>query len=205
MVGLVTELDGLHFLLFHVEQQRQTTWHYRWRILPPCPAGYGEWREGSNVGQLVVLQPEIGRCQVEAQWRESAEAEWRQAALLTLQPPRLRFRVKAKGDVMIQKDSITAVASMGEAGVAAYHLAVPPYGLRLYEGEEASLKGRADSIHPANFLRIENEFRINDPLLEVVNASRSFEGWEWTPGPADCRLRPSEYRRSINYFALKAS
>lgn len=205
MVGLVTELDGFHFLLFHVEQQRPTMWRYRWRILPTCPKGYGEWREGKSDRPIEVMQPEIARCRVEAQWRDADNGEWRQVALLTLVPPRLRFRVRAKSDLIIQRETLTAVAAM-EDGVAAYRLIVPDYGLRLYAGEEASLVGRADSIHPANYFSGGNQFRTNDPLLEVVNASRAFDGWRWTDGSsADCRLTSSVHRRTVNYFALKAS
>jgi len=174
--GLISKIDGMSAILFHVEQSSADLWHYRWRITGNYPAPYLVWREGTTKARFVKITVEICNCAIEVEWRAEPGDEWSQVALLELDYARSRFAVTALADFMAA-DGFTVCSVMRDDGVAAYRFP----GLSLAAGEAVEVNAHADAPAWANVLLDPGEFQPRDDRLTVTNLGPSENAWREIP------------------------
>ena len=175
MLAVVTKLDGLNFLLFHVEQQ--TPYEYKWRIdREGC-----EWSLGKSTGKRAerVFPCESG-CRVEVQWRGlSKEGEgvgrWRKAALhefasgsadFAIEPLYERHVIKAGEEVIL------IAPSEFVEGAASYSF-TPSVDLSLIPGSPRTVRAKATGPYPFNHIPVAGSFISGAGPFRVTNLTRS--------------------------------
>lgn len=196
VVKLVTQVNGVSSLLFHVEHSPGEEWHWRWRITAPdgLPAAYLEWREGTAVEPRVIFQPEVTGCTVEAQWRPDGDGSWRQAALHVCATGVADFKVTAGAAGFDALQGWDAMAVLPCGWIANYHF----NGLRLAPHEERLLTGLADGAFPDNVLLAAGEFHSQDGLIRVENITPSRESLRPVPGvEAKLEMNPGCFARNM--------
>ncbi len=166
VVHLITRINGVAALLFHVEHSPGSVWFWRWRIVGDWPAAYLAWREGEARGARQVFHPEVYGCVVEAQWRASEADEWSQAALREVVAGVATFLVT--GRRMFSAFSWQAAAPLAELDCIAHY----QFGeIALARGVETVVSGVAIGPHVDSVLLAEGEFRIETDEVRVVNTS----------------------------------
>lgn len=177
MVYIVTKLDGLNFMLFHVEHK--TAFEYRWRIQN---AEDKPWNEGLSKGSRAkIIFPGVFGCKVEAQWREVQSDDslpppiWRKAALhefalgsadFTIEPIYQRETLPAGKEVVI-------VAPSEFIDGAASYCFTPSVDMHLAPGVPAKFRAIATSPHAFNHLPVPGCFNTGSGAFRVVNLTRS--------------------------------
>lgn len=196
MIGLVVEGDGLHAVLFHVEQQKG--WQYRWRMAGDYPEEYLKWRSGEATESHVIISPEAGFCFVEAEWRESSEHSWSQAALLRFLPGKATLRFTVREDrVLTGLHHQILAARANETGIARYKVWVPSGRLELKAGVSVELEGTADVGVLANVLREDGDLHAREENLEVINVGPSVGSWGYSDGLPRLKIIPEVARREL--------
>ena len=193
MIHLVSKVNGVAALLFHVEQQEQTSWHWRWRIVGDHPLPYLAWREGVSRSPRVIFHPEIAGCVVEAQWRATESDPWLDATLRETSRGTARFRVKSLDAPFTSPVGFSAVAVTQESMIACYGFGP----MALAAGEEQTVTGIADGPFADNVLLQPGEFVTIDPRLEIVNLTPSADSFTGpsTPLARLSRMDGSHARR----------
>jgi len=197
VIHLVTKINGVGFMLFHVEHSGRDRWFYRWRIRGPYPPEYLEWRSGVCGEARVVLHPEVARCLIEAQWRVSESDEWCQAALHRCASGSASFRILAR-DGFVAPNGFRVLALVPGEHVASYVFAP----LTLSPGRQARVTGTADGPFADNVLLAAGDFRSYSGVLEVDNLGPSADSF--VPDPAaEPRLEAVEGAGSRRLFVRK--
>lgn len=188
---LITKVNSVSCVLFHVEQFPHNSWQWRWRILGDYPPEYVSWRAGVSEVPRLVFFPEVAGCVVEAQWRPVGEAAWRQAALHESATGMAFFRVSALEDVNFP-DGFRAMAVVNDL-VACYEFG--PLGLRA--GESLELAGVAEGAFVDNVLLAPGEFRSEDHRLRIENLTASEGSFVPVAGEARLALAPGAASRHV--------
>lgn len=196
MVHLVTKASAVACLLFHVEHSPGCRWFWRWRITGGYPAPYLAWREGSSDTPRLMFHPEIVGSRIEAEWRESPDHEWRQAALRECAPGTARFHIRAEEDF---RPAAPWRAFAEVAGMVACYCFHP---LDLRAGVETIIEGRAEGPYPDNVLLAPGEFVSQDAVVRIENTEASTGSLVEVPSaPPVMTLAPgADHRR---FFALR--
>lgn len=199
VVAIVTELDGLNFLLFHVEQQKPFA--YRWRI-----ARAGEpWFEGSapNGRPQTIFTAEPG-CPVEAEWRTLNEkskpvGRWRKAALHRFLAGVADFSVTFPHPVSFRKgEPLTFIApSVFVEGSSSFTHILPED--RLFPAWQAvTVRASATSAIPANHLREAGDF-LTGTAAAVTNLTPTTGSLIMAEGKPVLTAQP---RPAVSYAAI---
>jgi hypothetical protein len=195
--GLITAIDAICFVLFHVE--RKERWLYRWRMVGDWPSVYLQWQEGVSTIPFVRVQPPAQGCVVEVEARLSEEDGWRPAELVEI-APRLgcRFRLTAKCDLSLPDEVHSLMGAVRDHGVGCYRFRG---AVRLKAGESVEVEALADSPMLSNVLLEPGDMACWDERLEVVNVGPSVD-W-WVPSSrAEPRLCRDPRRRMQKIFAF---
>jgi hypothetical protein len=167
VVALVTKVNSVAFLLFHVEHLPGVEWFYRWRIVGSYPPEYLVWRMGGSKSPRVVLHSEIPGCLVEVQWRAGADEEWGQAALHECGVGAADFHIKAHEDFIMEK-GFRAMANV------CGHVSCYGFGpVDLRAGVETTIRGVASGPYPEDVLLGAGEFRPVNDIVTMENVSAS--------------------------------
>jgi len=197
--GLISKLDGLHAILFHVEHLSEQEWFYRWRMVGEYPAPYLVWRNATTKEKWVKIQVEARGAEIEVEWRASEDEPWSQVDLLSLTLPEARFVFKVAEDFCCAVP-FTVCSPMRADGVAAYHF--PP--VVIPAGEEVVLTGKADAAAWPNVLLAPGEFRprVWVPGMEITNQGPS-ESWHIVqPHTGLFKLSACPVANARRYFAV---
>lgn len=198
VVKLVTKINALTCLLFHVEHFINIEWFYRWRIVSGAPPAYREWRLGKSRAARVVFQPEVAGCTVEAQWRHTPDEPWSQAALHECATGTAEFEVQALQDFFQSKPWRAYAALPGEQFVSCYEF--PP--IDLAAGVETIIRGVADGPFADNVLLREGDFHPLSGSIRLTNRAFSTGSLVPVSGPARLSAAPGAAQRRV--WALSA-
>lgn len=165
MVKLITKVNGVAALLFHVEHFGEAVWRWRWRIVGDYPLPYLAWREGESCSARVIIHPEVSGCVVEVEWSDEDSGGWRQAALHKIGRCAALFRISALDAPFSSAVRFCAVASIPGDMVACYEFGP----VDLAAGESVDMVGEADGPFVDNVLFGSGEFAAVDRRLAVVN------------------------------------
>lgn len=177
MVYIVTKLDGLNFMLFHVEHK--TPFEYRWRIQN---SEHEPWNEGvSNGARAEIIFPGVAGCMIDAEWRDVQgdqslpKLSWRKAALhefaagsadFSIEPIHQRETLPAGKEVVI-------VAPSEFIDGAASYCFTPSVDMHLAPGIPAKFRAVATSPHSFNHLPIAACFNTGSGAFRISNLTRS--------------------------------
>ena len=168
MVSVVTELDGLSFLMFRVEQLDERQWEWRHRLVgSDFPAKYREWVVGGPTGlRSAVVQPAAALSEVEVEWRWAGEEDWSQAALRVFLPQVVEFELTSEAGYL-SADVEDVLVAQTEKGIAAFAVA----GLEVPPGGTVRVTGRGVSDVWANCLEEVGEFQLMDSRVRGRNVT----------------------------------
>jgi len=197
VVAHVTALDGLHLLLFHVEQQ--TGWFWRWRMLGDLPSPYLRWRSGKAGEPLIVIQPEKCGATVEVQWRSARWEKWSQSALHVLCPHKVEMEVAAVSPTVLEAGQHQVLARV-RGGVARYFFKTMSAEM-IRPGRSITVTAYADLPSPANILFEAGEFTSLGGPLTVRNLAPSASWSESLSHWGPSKLTEVEGVRDRNLFA----
>lgn len=197
MPGLITKLDGIHAILFHVEHIPDVPWFYRWRILGNFPESYLVWRGATSTVPHVMLRSEARGALIEAEWRASEEAEWEKVKLLELTPPACQFSIHAER-AFTAADPFIACSPVRADGVAAYQFPA----LTLEAGQETIVTARADAAAWPNVLLAPGEFAPVVDGLTILNTQPSTAWCREIPGSAPIALTACPVACARRWFAV---
>lgn len=197
MSALLPKIDGLSFILFHVEHSPGELWHYRWRILGDYPPAYLVWREATITERIVKVGVEARDCAVECEWRPSASEPWRQAALLELRTASARFSIHAERE-FVAPAAFTVVASVRDDGVAAYRFPA----MCLDSGVTAEATAHADAPAMANVLLAPGEFVASIPGLHISNLGPGEDAYRVQPHAGPFALACCPLAAARRWFAV---
>lgn len=196
VVHLITKVNAVACMLFHVEHLPPRQWFYRWRILGDYPPAYLAWRSGTSAESRVIIQPEISRSQIEAEWRSREDQPWCKATLQEVAAGQAFFRLTAKEDFH-SDTSFRAVAEV-QGMVCCYIF--PP--LTLHAGIETTLPAKADGPFPDNILLHPGEFVAEDDAILIENTDPSV-GFLVSPTEPNGRLSAIVGCAERRLFAVK--
>lgn len=195
VVYLVTRINSVSGVLFHVEHSAGQVWFFRWRIRGEFPQAYLAWRDGSSAASLELIHPEISGCELEVEWRASPEQPWSQAALRDCATGTARFLVRAEHD-FVSRQPFRVMANVG--GWVACYIFDP---LELYAGVETVIVGSADGPFPENVLLHPGDFKSGDAIVRFENLGGS-EGSLVAPAEPLPRLTAIPGAAQRRLFAL---
>lgn len=181
VLNLVTELDGIKALLFHVEQQTDVPIQIRWRF-----AGCS-WREEWVSSFPFLIPAEIPGAALEVEHRLSADDEWSQAALhrflrgtalfeLTA-PPESHFALAAGEPLML-----VAPSSCGQ-DCSCFVMEPLPTPLLIPAGESIAISATAASPSYWNRLPKPEVFLVEHGPLLVRNITATRDDMEPSSAP----------------------
>jgi len=192
--GLLTAIDGICFVLFHVEQS--APWFYRWRMVGDLPEIYRQWQFGVARSTFERIQPPAQNCRVEVEVRASEADAWAAPDPVMLRAPCLcDFRLTAKQDVSLPRERHELIGAVRDHGVARYGF-IGEIDLRA--GESMVVEAASDSAVLANVLLQAGEFKSWDPRLVVENVEPCSGGFIEDSTPGVLR-KPESYRRPQIY------
>ncbi len=177
MFGLITAIDGICFVLFHVEQSER--WFFRWRVAGEgWPEIYREWQEGFATEAFARFQPPACGCRVEVEVRSSESHEWSEPKHVRLTPGvRSKFRLRAKAGKAVSLDDEVheLIGAVRDHGVGRYLF---QGAVNLEPGQAVEVEAVADGPILANVLLEPGEFKCWDERLEVWNLGACGPWWE---------------------------
>jgi hypothetical protein len=130
---------------------------------------------------------------IEAEWRPSADAPWRQAALREAAMGSADFRIFAR-KTFHAPSGFRAFAEV--AGMVACYAFGP---IELHAGIETTINGRADGPYADNVLLLPGEFVSEDALVRIENLSSS-QGSFMPHGECSPRLTVAPGSAERRYF-----
>lgn len=196
--ALLPKIDGLSFILFHVEHSAGERWHYRWRIVGDYPAPYLVWRDETTDQPWQKVGCEIPACTIECEWRAAPSQPWRQVALLALTPAaRARFAVHAERE-FAAPEPFSVVAPVRDDGVAAYLFPA----MHLLPGVTAQATARADAPAVANLLFAPGEFVARGLGLVITNLGASADAYTVHPHAGPFTLTRCPLAAARRWFAV---
>lgn len=197
MPALLPKIDGLSFILFHVEHSQGESWQYRWRIVGDYPPAYLVWREATITESRAKVVTEIRGCAVECQWRADPADEWGQVALLVLGTPTARFSIHAERE-FAAPGKFTIVSAVRDDGVAAYEFPA----MHLNAGVNAGATAHADAPAVANLLLAAGEFAPRLDGLRITNLGPCENGWQVLPHAGPFPLVRCPVAAARRWFAV---
>lgn len=201
VLALVSKIDGLNFLLFHVEQQKP--YEYRWRIAREAE----EWQVGiSESGAATRVFPGEAGCTVEVQWRgfsvkqSKGRGQWRQAALheflagvaefLVFIPPNTDFDTSLEHTFIAPSRFVEGVSSFAVSANSKW----TPVGDGYFQ-----VKALATNSLPANHLVSPDDFCAEQAGIVVKNITPTMGSLVLVTGAANLSSVDSP---SVSYAAI---
>ncbi len=201
MPGLISQIDGINAILFHVEHLPGIPWEYRWRIIGDYPPPYLVWREQTTRQSHVRLQSEIRDCAIEVEWRSveptTLPLTWLPVAHYQLTTPRAVFTLLADHPFSPSEEFIVC-APVRDDGVAAYRFPA----VSLEPGVECRAYAQADAPAWANVLLTPGEFRPRVTGITITNAAPSEDAWLEVPHEGPFRLSRCPHGAARRWFAV---
>lgn len=198
MVYIVTKLDSLNFMLFHVEHK--TAFEYRWKIQDSQDQS---WNEGCCDGlRAKIIFAGVPGCIIEAEWRDVQQDEalppslWRKAALHEFATGAADFSIEPKHQretLSAGKEVVIVAPSEFIDGAASYCFR-PSVDMHLAPGVPAKFRAVATSPHAFNHLPIAACFNTGSGAFRVVNLTRSEGSLSSVNGDARLTQAPPLYK-----------
>jgi hypothetical protein len=230
--GLISQIDGIHAILFHVEHSGGVPWQYRWRIVGDYPPPYLVWREETTTRAHVRIEAEIRDCSIEVEWRP-VEEEIGDSGLeigdeeplpgdsssshTPIPDPRSpiaagpwlpvsQFRLTTPRAVFtILADHVFSPAEEFIVCAPVRDDGVAAYrfpAVSLEPGFEARAYGQADAPAWANVLLTPGEFRPRIAGITITNVAPSEDAWEEIPHEGPFQLCQCPLSTGRRWFAV---
>lgn len=169
MPGIITKIDGITAILFHVEHLPETEWFFRWRMIGDYPEPYLVWRSATAKRPWVKFQVEARDAIIEAEWRASEKHKWKPIPLWEILPS-ISGQFSFRSEEPFHTDEPFSVHSgVRGDGVGAYHFEPAT----IPAGHEVILEGRADAPAWANVLFAPGDFSPHVPGMQISNLAAS--------------------------------
>ena len=167
MLALITQLDGVNALLFHVEHCSNEAWEYRMRGVA------GEWLDPVRVvGSFVVVPLVHPNDEVVVEWREGEMNLWKRAVPHEFGEATCQFIVKVSGVFSPNRLEDCEVMACGlvKNRPSAWKISLPS---RRIENEVIRVQGVSYSKGVGQVLRQQGEFQCRSSIFQIMNAEPS--------------------------------